>query len=64
MLVFAYDGDRPQALDGEHDDLVMAAAICYQARGQQRHTVLAEPEPKQEKLIVKLEKGKRHRRRF
>lgn len=64
MLVFAYDGDKPQALDGEHDDLVMAAAICYQARGQQRHTVLTEPEPKQEKLIVKLEKGKRHRRRF
>ena len=37
MLTFVYGKDRkPQAVDGEHDDLVLAAAICHAARGQQR----------------------------
>lgn len=39
MLTFAYNKDRrPEASPGEHDDLVMAAAICYQIRTQQRCT--------------------------
>lgn len=37
MLTFVYGKDRkPQAVDGEHDDLVLAAAICHAARGQQQ----------------------------
>lgn len=40
MLTFVYDKERkPQAASGQHDDLVMAAAICYSIRGQQRFTV-------------------------
>ena len=40
MLTFVYDKDRkPQAASGQHDDLVMAAAICYSIRGQQRFGV-------------------------
>lgn len=40
MLTFVYDKDRkPQAASGQHDDLVMAAAICYSVRGQQRFDV-------------------------
>lgn len=40
MLVFIYGKDRkPKAAEGEHDDLVLAAAIAHQARGQQRYTV-------------------------
>lgn len=40
MLTFVYDKNRkPQAASGQHDDLVMAAAICYSIRGQQRYTI-------------------------
>lgn len=40
MLTFVYDENRkPQAASGQHDDLVLAAAICYAIRGQQRYTV-------------------------
>ena len=40
MLHFVYNEDRrPEAEDGEHDDLVMAAAICHFARSQQRVTM-------------------------
>ncbi len=40
MLHFVYNEDRrPEAEAGEHDDLVMAAAICYFARTQQRVTM-------------------------
>lgn len=40
MLTFVYDKNRkPQAASGQHDDLVMGAAICYSIRGQQRYTV-------------------------
>lgn len=39
MLTFAYNKDRkPEASPGAHDDLVLAAAICYQIRSQQRYT--------------------------
>ena len=40
MLTFVYGpGRKPQAADGQHDDLVLAAAIAYAARSQQRYTV-------------------------
>lgn len=40
MLHFVYNEDRrPEAEAGEHDDLVMAAAICHFARSQQRVTM-------------------------
>ncbi len=39
MLHFVYNEDRrPEAEEGEHDDLVMAAAICHFARDQQDRT--------------------------
>ncbi|MEG2119646.1 MAG: hypothetical protein RRY53_04765, partial [Pseudoflavonifractor sp.] len=38
MLHFVYsDKQKPQAEEGAHDDLVMAAAICYICRTQQRY---------------------------
>ncbi len=40
MIVFVYDKNRkPQAAEGQHDDLVIAAAIAHMARTQQRYTV-------------------------
>ncbi len=64
MLSFVYNEDhRPEALAGKHDDLVMAAAICYAVRHQQRMSVIERPEPKHEKLIDKLERRQRRRRR-
>ena len=43
MLTFVYDKNRkPQAASGQHDDLVLAAAICYAIRPQQKYTVDAE----------------------
>lgn len=40
MIVFVYDKNRkPQAAEGQHDDLVIAAAIAHTARTQQRYTV-------------------------
>ena len=39
MVVFVYDAHgKPQAAVGEHDDLVMAAAITHTVRTQQRYT--------------------------
>lgn len=44
MLTFVYDENyKPQAQQGEHDDLVMALAIAHQIRGQQRYTKLEAP---------------------
>lgn len=63
MLTFCYNEDhRPEALAGKHDDLVMAAAIAYAVRHQQRMTVLTEPERPKEKLIDKMQRQKRTRR--
>ncbi len=62
MLTFAYNGDKPEALEGEHDDLVMAAAICYQSRSQQRFTVIEKPEERPVKLIDKIEPRNKRRR--
>ena len=65
MLTFCYNEDhRPEALAGKHDDLVMAAAITYAIRHQQRMSVIEKAEPPREKLIDKLERQKRGRRRF
>ena len=45
MLTFVYDAARrPAAAPGQHDDLVMAAAICYAIRHQQETAVEAAPE--------------------
>lgn len=43
MLTFIYaEGRRPQAEQGEHDDLVMALAIAHYIRSQQRTSVQLE----------------------
>ena len=64
MLTFCYNEDhRPEALAGKHDDLVMAAAIAYAARHQQRMTAeTAETKPK-EKLITRLERQQKAAKR-
>ena len=42
MLTFVHGKDRrPEAAAGEHDDLVLAAAIAHGVRNQQRYTVEA-----------------------
>ncbi len=65
MLTFCYNEDhRPEALAGKHDDLVMAAAICYAVRHQQRAAVTEKTEPPKEKLIDKLEREQRRKRRY
>ena len=64
MLTFVYNEDhRPEAMAGHHDDMVMAAAIAYAVRHQQRTTVEEKPAPKQEKLIKQLERRSKRRRR-
>lgn len=45
MLVFVYDErHRPEAMQGKHDDLVMALAIAHEIRTQQSSTVAVEVE--------------------
>ena len=61
MLTFRYNEDhRPEAMAGKHDDRIMAAAICYAARHQQRSTP-EEPAPEKPggKLIARIEREKR-----
>lgn len=63
MLTFCYNEEhRPEALSGKHDDCVMAAAITYAVRHQQRSTVIERPEAPRERLIDKLERQNRRRR--
>lgn len=63
MLRFRYDRDgKPQAVTGEHDDLVMAAAICHFARSQQRAELLEEKPQQKKKLPEQWKKQKNHRR--
>lgn len=65
MLVFIYNEDhRPEAMVGEHDDMVMAAAICHAIRHQQRMSLPDEPEVKPEKLIDRIHRQQRVKRRF
>lgn len=62
MLTFCYNEDhRPEALAGKHDDLVMAAAICYAARHQQRMTAAGAPVSREEAVRQK-ERRRRIRR--
>lgn len=57
MLVFQYDRDgKPQAVAGEHDDLVMAAAIAQFARSQQSSEVREDASPPRQKLADKWKK--------
>ena len=61
MLTFRYNEEhRPEAIAGKHDDRVMAAAICYAARHQQR-SVPEEPAPEKTggKLITRIEREKK-----
>ena len=64
MLTFVRNEEmRPEAAPGEHDDLVMAAAIAHWSRAQQSYELLAEEEEKQTKLIDRLDpRHKKHRR--
>ncbi|MCD7844448.1 MAG: hypothetical protein LUG57_01045 [Oscillospiraceae bacterium] len=49
MLTFQYNQRRcPEALPGEHDDLVMALAIAWEIRSQQSY--LEQPEPRPRRL--------------
>lgn len=62
MLTFCYNEDhRPEAIAGKHDDLVMAAAITYAARHQQRMTVAAPGGDERERLR-RIERQRRIRR--
>ena len=61
MLTFRYNEEhRPEAIAGKHDDRVMAAAICYAARHQQR-SAPEEPAPEKTggKLIARIEREKK-----
>lgn len=64
MLSFCYNEDhRPEALAGKHDDLVMAAAITYAIRHQQRMAAEAAPGTPRVKLIDRIEREQKRRRR-
>ena len=64
MLVFIRNKHmRPEAAPGEHDDLVMAAAICHGIREQQSVEITAEKAQRKKTLREQLEKDKRKRRR-
>jgi len=65
MLTFVYNEDhRPEAMVGEHDDMVMAAAICHAIRHQQSTTMPERVEAKPQKLITEMRKKQRSGRRF
>ena len=64
MLVFVRNRHmRAEAAPGEHDDLVMAAAICHGIREQQHMEIVEEKPQKRMTLREQLEKDKRKRRR-
>ena len=64
MLVFVRNKHmRPEAAPGEHDDLVMAAAICHGIRDQQSVEIVQEKPKPRKKLKEQLEKNNRTRRR-
>ena len=64
MLVFVRNRHmRAEAAPGEHDDLVMAAAICHGIR-QQQSVEIAEEKPQRKKTLKEqLEKDQKKRRR-
>lgn len=56
MLTFVRnEKGRAEAQNGCHDDLIMALAITYYVREQQRFTVLEEPQQPRKKLKDKLQ---------
>ena len=62
MLVFVRNKHmRPEAAPGEHDDLVMAAAICHGIREQQSVEITQEKPKRQKTLREQLKKDKRRR---
>ncbi|MBR2481313.1 MAG: PBSX family phage terminase large subunit, partial [Oscillospiraceae bacterium] len=62
MLVFVRNKQmRPEAAPGEHDDLVMAAAICHGIREQQSVEIAEEKPQRKKTLREQLEKNKRRR---
>lgn len=64
MLTFIKNEEmRPEAAADAHDDLVFAAAIAHEVRGQQRYTAYEPEEEHRKKLIDQLERGKKKRRR-
>lgn len=64
MLVFVRNKHmRPEALPGEHDDLVMAAAICHGIREQQAAVQMEKPVEKKKTLREQLEGKNRRKRR-
>lgn len=63
MLRFVYnDRRRPEAAPGEHDDLVMAAAIAHEIRYQQEMTLWTDAEAPR-KLLAETLRPKKQRRR-
>lgn len=63
MLTFIKnDAGRPEAAQGEHDDLVMAHAIAVEIRKQQRVTLLEESEEPRTRLKDQFRKNKNWRR--
>ncbi|MBR6677759.1 MAG: hypothetical protein IKL23_03385, partial [Oscillospiraceae bacterium] len=64
MLVFVRNKHmRPEAAPGEHDDLVMAAAICHGIREQQAAVQMEKPVEKKKTLREQLEGKNRRKRR-
>lgn len=64
MLVFVRNKNmRPEAAPGEHDDLVMAAAICHGIREQQAVEPTAEKPAMRKTLLEQLEGKNRRKRR-
>ena len=64
MLVFVRNKHmRPEAAPGEHDDLVIAAAISHGIRDQQSVEITQEKPKPRKKLKEQLEKNNRRRRR-
>lgn len=63
MLTFIRsDAGRPEAVQGEHDDLVMALAIAHEIRKQQRVTPLEEAENPKPRLKDQFRNNKNWRR--
>lgn len=63
MTFIRNDDMRPEAAEGEHDDMVMAAAIAYHIRPQQVYEPSEELVERPVKLIDKLDPHHRMRRR-
>lgn len=64
MLTFIRNENmRAEAAEGEHDDMVMACAICYGIRDQQTYEVREAPKEEYVMLIDRLDPKHKYRRR-